>query len=282
MNIKMDAKVSLIYGTKLYGAPVRSVVDDTIRYYYGKDISAALGGIDMKTAKLTWGSRKFFKGRIYSLGTVETLHASQYLSISAIDELLSNIKSPKYKGSALYKNWAAEQEKSSAVGLGAARMEMSNPFGLTSKELRKLYDDTVNSVRTPSSRPQENGLEARVKDLEAQLAKMKSAILTKSVDKLDPVEAAFDRKWKVAMSMISEYVNNRLSVLDGLDEEGKALYRKHLWNDFILVEVDTKLRTSLRKEHFTTKKKYKDLIREKNLIDGFFATVSQLLKFGKG
>jgi hypothetical protein len=280
MKPKMNATEMDIHTMDMYGSRIHYIIDPSSAelFFHAKDISRALKGYCVRTNKLPEGQRAFFKGET-SRG--KAISASTFITIDGLDEVMKNVSDPKIMNTRFYLNWHDDfSEQEERVDKEAA--------------LKKMYEDTIlstkgactcrtscgasNSAALPKT-ARESELEGKVKELERTIQSLK---LTKAIDSLNPAEAAFDRKWKVAMSMISEYCDGRISVLGTMEPKDVAAYRSHLWNDFILVEVDVKLGTTLRKEHKLTGKKYKQLVQEHGIIDGFFAVVSNLLKFGKG
>jgi hypothetical protein len=293
MKTKMNAVERPILTMNLYGNRINYVKDPESNwkeFFQAKSISKALKGYCVRTDNLTSGVRKFFKG-IDNGGN--RVPASSYVNIDGLDEIMVNISDPRLMNTKFYLNWhedimKAEEKKEETHAETVD--SLLKKWGITKVEptLKSLYDNTIKATKgcgcgptgcSPKSTSRELELEAKVRDLEKTIQTMK---LTKEIDSINPAEADFERKWKVTMSMISEYCDNRISVLGTMEPKDVAAYRSHLWNDFILVEVDVKLGTTLRKDHKLTGKKYKVLIRERNLIDGFFAVVSNLLKFGKG
>jgi hypothetical protein len=272
MKKKMQAvTVEKIYNEELYGYYVRFVEQDGVKFYYGRDISEIMSGLTLRTDNLAYGHRVFIKGR--DADTDEYLPASQYLDLDALDEVMDSVADEFRTSLAFYRKWEKDILNS----------QTPTPLTKSMEDFQRyLEKPTESHCKCEGKSAKEAILEARIAELEKSVRALKESSLTKKIDGINLKEDAFDRKWKVAMSMISEYCDNRISVLGTMDQASVSTYRSHLWNDFILVEVDAKLHTTLRREHKVTGKKYKVLIREKGLIDGFFAVVSNLLKFGKG
>lgn len=131
---------------------------------------------------------------------------------------------------------------------------------------------------TPSSAVA--ALEQRVQQLENVVKEYKSRELTRQIDETNIAVSDFNRKWNLAHSMIEEYVDSRLSVLGGKMDQIE--YRRNIWNNLIIPEVDARMGTSMRMRHMESGTPYKQLVLDSGTIDGFFGIVSSLLKFGKG
>jgi hypothetical protein len=272
MRKLMNAVETGIYSGPLWGKMLRYATDPDNGgiYYYGKDVSKALKGLTLQTQNLKIGQVKFFKGTDWKN---RQINAGKFLDVEAIMEVVSNLSSdyvaknlhdvPFYQGLI---------EDAQQLKLFATRAPQ--PVAAPAKTMGK--EPTLLDRATE----QMSQLESRVRELEQQIRSYKTKELTQQIDETNIAVADFNKKWSVAYSMIEEYMTPRMSIF--VNKMDQIEYRRSVWNNFIMVEVDSKLGTNLRSRHINTATPYKDLIRNAGVIDEFFGIVSSLLKFGKG